>query len=144
MIEENSNYEHPTHRNRLGRLRALRARARRPAHAPHVRAGQNHRGANLPKPDRHADLESATVAPVREGGAEADLSADGPAARELAHPVAERQPRCHRGGQAGAEHPEPGTAVKFLLYSLFGGLLMLVAVIALNVSSAHGGHPGTF
>jgi NADH-quinone oxidoreductase subunit M len=35
-------------------------------------------------------------------------------------------------------------AVKFLLYSLFGGLLMLVAVIALYVYSAHGGHPGTF
>ena len=35
-------------------------------------------------------------------------------------------------------------AVKFLLYSLFGGLLMLVAVIALYVYSAQGGHPGTF
>jgi len=35
-------------------------------------------------------------------------------------------------------------AVKFLLYSLFGGLLMLVAVIALYVYSARGGHPGTF
>src|SRR5450631_2703226 len=35
-------------------------------------------------------------------------------------------------------------AVKFLLYSLFGGLLMLVAVIALYVYSGHGGHPGTF
>jgi NADH-quinone oxidoreductase subunit M len=35
-------------------------------------------------------------------------------------------------------------AVKFLLYSLLGGLLMLVAVIALYVYSAHGGHPGTF
>jgi NADH-quinone oxidoreductase subunit M len=35
-------------------------------------------------------------------------------------------------------------AVKFLLYSLFGGLLMLVAVIALYVYSAHGGHGGTF
>jgi NADH-quinone oxidoreductase subunit M len=35
-------------------------------------------------------------------------------------------------------------AVKFLLYSLFGGLLMLVAVIALYVYSAHDGHPGTF
>jgi NADH-quinone oxidoreductase subunit M len=35
-------------------------------------------------------------------------------------------------------------AVKFLLYSLFGGLLMLVAVIGLYVYSAHGGHPGTF
>jgi NADH-quinone oxidoreductase subunit M len=35
-------------------------------------------------------------------------------------------------------------AVKFLLYSLFGGLLMLVAVIALYVYSAQGGHPATF
>ena len=35
-------------------------------------------------------------------------------------------------------------AVKFLLYSLLGGLLMLVAVIALYVYSARGGHPGTF
>jgi NADH-quinone oxidoreductase subunit M len=35
-------------------------------------------------------------------------------------------------------------AVKFLLYSLFGGLLMLVAVIALYVYSARNGHPGTF
>src|SRR6266568_448876 len=35
-------------------------------------------------------------------------------------------------------------AVKFLLYSLLGGLLMLVAVIALFVYSARGGHPGTF
>jgi NADH-quinone oxidoreductase subunit M len=35
-------------------------------------------------------------------------------------------------------------AVKFLLYSLLGGLLMLVAVIALYVYSAHGNHPGTF
>jgi NADH-quinone oxidoreductase subunit M len=35
-------------------------------------------------------------------------------------------------------------AVKFLLYSLAGGLLMLVAVIALYVYSAHNGHPGTF
>jgi NADH-quinone oxidoreductase subunit M len=35
-------------------------------------------------------------------------------------------------------------AVKFLLYSLFGGLIMLVAVIALYVYSAHDGHPGTF
>ncbi|HWG60597.1 MAG TPA: NADH-quinone oxidoreductase subunit M [Streptosporangiaceae bacterium] len=35
-------------------------------------------------------------------------------------------------------------AVKFLLYSLFGGLLMLVAVIALYVFSARAGHPGTF
>jgi NADH-quinone oxidoreductase subunit M len=35
-------------------------------------------------------------------------------------------------------------AVKFLLYSLLGGLLMLVAVIALYVYSAHGGHAGTF
>ncbi len=35
-------------------------------------------------------------------------------------------------------------AVKFLLYSLLGGLLMLVAVIALYVYSAHGSHPGTF
>src|ERR1700719_2073651 len=35
-------------------------------------------------------------------------------------------------------------AVKFLLYSLFGGLLMLVAVIAVYVYSARGGHPGTF
>jgi NADH-quinone oxidoreductase subunit M len=34
-------------------------------------------------------------------------------------------------------------AVKFLLYSLLGGLLMLVAVIALYVYSFHGGH-GTF
>jgi NADH-quinone oxidoreductase subunit M len=35
-------------------------------------------------------------------------------------------------------------AVKFLLYSLLGGLLMLVAVIALYVYSTHGGHHGTF
>jgi NADH-quinone oxidoreductase subunit M len=35
-------------------------------------------------------------------------------------------------------------AVKFLLYSLLGGLLMLVALIALFVYSAHAGHPGTF
>src|SRR5271169_684501 len=35
-------------------------------------------------------------------------------------------------------------AVKFLLYSLLGGLLMLVAVIALYVYSTRGGRPGTF
>ena len=35
-------------------------------------------------------------------------------------------------------------AVKFLLYSLLGGLLMLAAVIALYVYSARNGHPGTF
>jgi NADH-quinone oxidoreductase subunit M len=35
-------------------------------------------------------------------------------------------------------------AVKFLLYSLLGGLLMLVAVIALYVYSARGGQTGTF
>jgi NADH-quinone oxidoreductase subunit M len=35
-------------------------------------------------------------------------------------------------------------AVKFLLYSLLGGLLMLVAVIALYVYSTRGGHHGTF
>jgi NADH-quinone oxidoreductase subunit M len=35
-------------------------------------------------------------------------------------------------------------AVKFLLYSLLGGLLMLVAVIALYVYSSRGGHQGTF
>src|SRR3984957_13675554 len=35
-------------------------------------------------------------------------------------------------------------AVKFLLYSLLGGLLMLVAVIALYVYSIRGGHQGTF
>jgi NADH-quinone oxidoreductase subunit M len=35
-------------------------------------------------------------------------------------------------------------AVKFLLYSLLGGLLMLVAVIALFVYSSRAGHPGTF
>ena len=35
-------------------------------------------------------------------------------------------------------------AVKFLLYSLLGGLLMLVAVIALYVYSIHGGNHGTF
>jgi NADH-quinone oxidoreductase subunit M len=35
-------------------------------------------------------------------------------------------------------------AVKFLLYSLLGGLLMLVAVIALYVYSTHNGHQGTF
>jgi NADH-quinone oxidoreductase subunit M len=35
-------------------------------------------------------------------------------------------------------------AVKFLLYSLLGGLLMLVAVIALYVYSAQNGHQGTF
>jgi NADH-quinone oxidoreductase subunit M len=34
-------------------------------------------------------------------------------------------------------------AMKFLLYSLFGGLLMLAAVIGLYVQSTHGG-PGTF
>jgi NADH-quinone oxidoreductase subunit M len=35
-------------------------------------------------------------------------------------------------------------AVKFLLYSLLGGLLMLVAIIALYVYSTRGGHQGTF
>src|SRR5215467_2218796 len=35
-------------------------------------------------------------------------------------------------------------AVKFLLYSLLGGLLMLVAVIALFIYSGQGGHTGTF
>ncbi|HUD40132.1 MAG TPA: NADH-quinone oxidoreductase subunit M [Streptosporangiaceae bacterium] len=35
-------------------------------------------------------------------------------------------------------------AVKFLLYSLLGGLLMLVAVIALYVYSTSDGRPGTF
>jgi NADH-quinone oxidoreductase subunit M len=35
-------------------------------------------------------------------------------------------------------------AVKFLLYSLLGGLIMLVAVIALYVYSLQGGHQGTF
>jgi NADH-quinone oxidoreductase subunit M len=35
-------------------------------------------------------------------------------------------------------------AVKFLLYSLLGGLLMLAAVIALYVYSTRGGQPGTF
>ncbi len=35
-------------------------------------------------------------------------------------------------------------AVKFLLYSLLGGLLMRVAVIALYVYSTSGGRPGTF
>ncbi len=35
-------------------------------------------------------------------------------------------------------------AVKFLLYSLFGGLLMLVAVIGLYVESVHHLHHGTF
>ncbi len=35
-------------------------------------------------------------------------------------------------------------AVKFLLYSLLGGLIMLVAVIALYVYSTRGGHHGTF
>jgi NADH-quinone oxidoreductase subunit M len=35
-------------------------------------------------------------------------------------------------------------AVKFLLYSLLGGLLMLAAVIALYVYSIHGGGHGTF
>jgi NADH-quinone oxidoreductase subunit M len=35
-------------------------------------------------------------------------------------------------------------AVKFLLYSLLGGLLMLAAVIALYVESTTGGHQGTF
>ncbi len=35
-------------------------------------------------------------------------------------------------------------AVKFLLYSLLGGLLMLVAIIAVFVYSTHNGHPGTF
>src|SRR5258707_2032571 len=35
-------------------------------------------------------------------------------------------------------------AVKFLLYSLLGGLLMLAAVIALYVYSIHGGSHGTF
>jgi NADH-quinone oxidoreductase subunit M len=43
--------------------------------------------------------------------------------------------------------PRQYAAVKFLLYSLFGGLLMLVAVIALYVYSAQSaatGHHGTF
>jgi NADH-quinone oxidoreductase subunit M len=35
-------------------------------------------------------------------------------------------------------------AVKFLLYNLLGGLLMLAAVIALFAYSARAGHPGTF
>jgi NADH-quinone oxidoreductase subunit M len=35
-------------------------------------------------------------------------------------------------------------SVKFLLYSLLGGLIMLVAVIALYVYSTRGGHQGTF
>ena len=35
-------------------------------------------------------------------------------------------------------------AVKFLLYSLLGGLIMLAAVIALYVYSTQGGHQGTF
>src|SRR6516165_5556082 len=35
-------------------------------------------------------------------------------------------------------------AVKFLLYSVLGGLLMLAAVIALYVYSTRGGQPGTF
>ncbi|MDQ2874181.1 MAG: NADH-quinone oxidoreductase subunit M [Actinomycetota bacterium] len=35
-------------------------------------------------------------------------------------------------------------AVKFLLYSLLGGLFMLIAVIALYVYSLKGGHAGTF
>jgi NADH-quinone oxidoreductase subunit M len=35
-------------------------------------------------------------------------------------------------------------AVKFLLYSLLGGLLMLAAVITLYVYSTRGGQPGTF
>jgi NADH-quinone oxidoreductase subunit M len=45
------------------------------------------------------------------------------------------------------EGPRQYAAVKFLLYSLFGGLLMLVAVIALYVYSAESpatGHHGTF
>jgi NADH-quinone oxidoreductase subunit M len=40
--------------------------------------------------------------------------------------------------------PRQYAAVKFLLYNLLGGLLMLAAVIALVVYSARGGHPGTF
>jgi len=35
-------------------------------------------------------------------------------------------------------------AVKFLLYSLLGGLLMLAALVGLYVVSGHGGHGGTF
>ncbi len=35
-------------------------------------------------------------------------------------------------------------AVKFLLYNLLGGLLLLAALIALYVYSSHGGHGGTF
>jgi NADH-quinone oxidoreductase subunit M len=35
-------------------------------------------------------------------------------------------------------------AVKFLLYSLFGGLLMLAALVGLYIVSGQGGHAGTF
>ena len=35
-------------------------------------------------------------------------------------------------------------AVKFLLYSLFGGLLMLAALVGLYVVSGHSGHAATF
>jgi NADH-quinone oxidoreductase subunit M len=45
------------------------------------------------------------------------------------------------GAYGGAQRSY--AAVKFLLYSLFGGLLMLAAVIGLYVVSAHAGH-GTF
>src|SRR6202161_394089 len=45
---------------------------------------------------------------------------------------------------SGANAQRQYAAVKFLLYSLFGGLLMLVAVIALYVYSAKHGHQGTF
>jgi NADH-quinone oxidoreductase subunit M len=46
-------------------------------------------------------------------------------------------------GSYGVGHRQYA-AVKFLLYSLLGGLLMLAAVIALYVYSASGGRPGTF
>jgi NADH-quinone oxidoreductase subunit M len=42
------------------------------------------------------------------------------------------------------EGPRQYAAVKFLLYSLFGGLLMLVAVIALYVYSGHSADTRTF
>jgi NADH-quinone oxidoreductase subunit M len=46
-------------------------------------------------------------------------------------------------GGYGAASAAPKAAVKFLLYNLFGGLIMLAAVIGLYVVSAHNG-AGTF
>ncbi len=46
------------------------------------------------------------------------------------------------GVYGGARRAQAAT--KFLLYNLFGGLVMLAAVIGLYVSSRQGGKPGTF